>query len=123
MKKIVIATLYKFVSLPDCEVLQEQLLQVCVANQVKGSFLLAAEGINGTIAGSREGIDAVLAYLRSDERLADLTHQESFADEKFDVLLTPLVLIEVLSKSTEAYDRGLKFEHYQKPTGRHSPQG
>ncbi len=39
--------------------------------------------------------------------------EESFADEKFDVLLNPLVLIEVLSKSTEAYDRGLKFQHYQ----------
>ncbi len=39
--------------------------------------------------------------------------EESFADERFDVLLNPLVLIEVLSKSTEAYDRGLKFQPYQ----------
>jgi len=81
MKKIVIATLYKFISLPDYDALREPLLHVCLANKVRGSLLLATEGINGTIAGSREGIDAVLAYLRSDERLADLTHQESFADE------------------------------------------
>ncbi|MGB0386376.1 MAG: Uma2 family endonuclease [Ardenticatenaceae bacterium] len=39
--------------------------------------------------------------------------EESFADENFDVLLNPIVIIEVLSKSTEAYDRGRKFQHYQ----------
>lgn len=39
--------------------------------------------------------------------------EEEFADEEFDILLNPLVVIEVLSDSTEAYDRGKKFEHYQ----------
>jgi Uma2 family endonuclease len=39
--------------------------------------------------------------------------EETFADDERDVLLDPLVLIEVLSDSTEAYDRGKKFEHYQ----------
>ena len=38
--------------------------------------------------------------------------QEKFADDVFDILLNPLVIIEVLSDSTEAYDRGKKFEHY-----------
>ena len=38
---------------------------------------------------------------------------ESFEDDNSDVLLNPLVIIEVLSESTEAYDRGLKFFHYQ----------
>lgn len=38
---------------------------------------------------------------------------ESFGDDKNDVLLNPLLIIEVLSESTEAYDRGLKFFHYQ----------
>jgi UPF0176 protein len=41
-------------------------------HQVKGTLLLAKEGINGTIAGDRAGIDAVLHWLRSDLRLADL---------------------------------------------------
>lgn len=39
--------------------------------------------------------------------------EELFADKSFDVLLNPIVIIEVLSKSTEAYDRGRKFKHYQ----------
>lgn len=38
---------------------------------------------------------------------------EMFDDEYKDVLLNPLILIEILSDSTEAYDRGLKFFHYQ----------
>jgi Uma2 family endonuclease len=39
--------------------------------------------------------------------------EEEFADEEYDILLDPLVVIEVPSDSTEAYDRGKKFEHYQ----------
>ena len=39
--------------------------------------------------------------------------EERFVDEKQDTLLNPLVIVEVLSDSTEAYDRGRKFEHYQ----------
>jgi Uma2 family endonuclease len=39
--------------------------------------------------------------------------EERFADEEDDVLLNPVVIIEVLSDSTEAYDRGKKFENYQ----------
>jgi Uma2 family endonuclease len=39
--------------------------------------------------------------------------EERFADDHADVLLNPLVIVEILSPSTEAYDRGKKFEHYQ----------
>jgi UPF0176 protein len=50
-------------------------------NGVKGTLLLANEGINGTVAGSREGIDALLTWLKSDERLADISYKESFDAE------------------------------------------
>lgn len=75
---IIIAALYKFVTLDDYEALREPILQVCAEHEVKGTLLLAQEGINGTIAGSRAGVDAVLAYLRRDWRLQDLAHKESF---------------------------------------------
>ncbi|BFM15199.1 rhodanese-related sulfurtransferase [Maricurvus nonylphenolicus] len=78
MSQIVVAALYKFVSLPDYQELQEPLLAYCVEQGIKGTLLLAAEGINGTVAGSREGIDNLLAYLKADERLAELSHKESF---------------------------------------------
>lgn len=74
----VVAALYKFVSLPDFAEKQEPLLTYCLAQNIKGTILLASEGINGTIAGLRQNIDAVLAYLRCDPRLADLEHKESY---------------------------------------------
>jgi UPF0176 protein len=75
---VVVAALYKFVTLDDYHELREPLLQHCIDAGIKGSLLLAHEGINGTIAGSREGIDSVLAYLKRDARFADLDHKESF---------------------------------------------
>ena len=78
---IVVAALYKFVSLPDFREMRETLLDACVAAGAKGTLLLAEEGINGTIAGDRETIDRVLAYLKSDSRLADIDHKESL-DER-----------------------------------------
>lgn len=75
---IVIAAMYKFVALPDFEALREPLLDFCQANDIKGTLLLAKEGINGTVSGSRAGIDALLGYLRQDERLKDIEHKESY---------------------------------------------
>ena len=76
----VVATLYKFVKMPDFADKKDPLLSYCQSQGIKGTILLAAEGINGTIAGSRAGIDSVLAFLRSDPRLADLEHKESYTD-------------------------------------------
>ena len=81
MPRYLTAALYKFVELPDCAGLKPSLQAVCDANNVKGTLLLATEGINGTIAGLPSGVHAVLAHLRADARLADLTHKESWADE------------------------------------------
>ncbi len=78
---VVVAALYKFVTLNDFEALREPLRQTMVDNGVKGTLLLAKEGINGTVAGSREGIDALLAWLTADPRLSDIDHKESFCDE------------------------------------------
>ncbi|MFZ4761356.1 MAG: rhodanese-related sulfurtransferase [Alphaproteobacteria bacterium] len=72
-----VAAFYKFVDLPDYVEKRQPLLDFCKDHGVKGSILLAKEGVNGTIAGSEAGIKAVLAYLRSDVRLADLEHKES----------------------------------------------
>jgi UPF0176 protein len=81
MDSLVVAAVYKFVKLSDCAALREPLLARCDALGITGALLLAEEGINGTIAGTRSGIDQILAYLRSDPRLADLEHKESAADQ------------------------------------------
>ena len=78
---IVVAALYKFVTLKDFHALKAPVLAAMKAHGVKGTLLLAQEGINGTISGTRAGIDGFLAVLKSDERLADVDHKESFCDE------------------------------------------
>ena len=75
-----IAALYKFVALEDFEAMRSPLLARCQKHGVCGSLLLAKEGINGTIAGPRQGVEAVLAYLKSDTRLADLPAKFSTCD-------------------------------------------
>jgi UPF0176 protein len=75
----IVATFYKFVALPDFEEIQQPLLERCQAQEIKGTILLAKEGINGTIAGTRQGIDLILAYLRSHLTFSDLEYKESTA--------------------------------------------
>ena len=77
---IVIAALYHFASLPDFRECQEPLRARCKELGIRGTLLLAEEGINGTISGSRAGIDAILAFIRGDARLAGLEYKESFSD-------------------------------------------
>lgn len=79
MGTIVIAAFYKFVHLPDYREMRAPLLEVCTQHNLRGSILLAEEGVNGTLAGERADIDAVLACLRRDPRLHDMEHKESFA--------------------------------------------
>ena len=78
-KQYVVAALYKFVKLPDFAEQRAPLLRICVQNDVFGTLLLASEGINGTIAGPRSGIDAVLKHIRAIPGFSKLDHKESIA--------------------------------------------
>ncbi|MBD2624880.1 oxygen-dependent tRNA uridine(34) hydroxylase TrhO [Trichormus variabilis] len=95
-KIVVVAALYKFISLPDFAEIQEPLLSFCQEQGIKGTILLAPEGINGTIAGSRQAIDAVLNFLRGDTRFTDLEHKESYTEtppfERMKVRLKPEIV-------------------------------
>jgi UPF0176 protein len=72
MADFLVAALYRFVDFPDFAERREPLLELCQANEVKGTLLLAKEGINGTIAGPEAGVQEVLDHLRADARFADL---------------------------------------------------
>ena len=78
---IVVAALYKFVTLKDFSELRGPLLAAMKSHGVKGTLLLAEEGINGTISGKREAIDGFLTELKLDFRFTELDHKESFCDE------------------------------------------
>jgi UPF0176 protein len=81
MSEIVVAALYHFARLQGREELQTELQKLADSLGVKGSLLLAEEGINGTIAGPRFGIDQVLLRLRTVPGFETLEHKESPATE------------------------------------------
>ncbi|QIV94415.1 rhodanese-related sulfurtransferase [Allofrancisella frigidaquae] len=81
MEQIVVCAMYKFVTLENYKQMQKPILDVMVKNNVKGTLLLANEGINGTVAGTREGVTALLDYLKTDKRLEDIDYKESYHDK------------------------------------------
>ncbi len=81
MAEILVCAMYKFVTLENFEEMRQPLLDEMVKNGVKGTLLIANEGINGTVAGDKAGLDNLLAYLKSDARLADIDYKISYHEE------------------------------------------
>ncbi|MFT5887624.1 MAG: UPF0176 protein [Zhongshania sp.] len=115
MSSYVVAALYKFVSLPDFQELREPLLTVCREAGIKGTLLLAQEGLNGTIAGNRTSIDLVLTYLRADPRLADLSHKESFDSSQPFYRMKVKLKKEIVTMGVEGIDPNEVVGSYVKP--------
>jgi UPF0176 protein len=72
LMRVKIAAFYKFVGIGDTEVLQHDLREFCAGRDVRGTILIAREGINATVSGPDDAIDALLDKLRADERFAGL---------------------------------------------------
>lgn len=81
MKEIIIAAFYKFVSLDNYEIMRQPLLTQMQEIGIKGTIILAAEGINGSFAGTRDQMDLFYQFIRQDERLIDLKFKETFDKE------------------------------------------
>lgn len=81
MSNTVVCALYRFVTLDNYQEIQAPLLKIMQDNNIKGTLLLAQEGINGTVAGSRDEINTLIDWLKSDPRLNKLTTKESFTQE------------------------------------------
>ena len=78
----VIAALYKFVDLPDCRDWQPVIQALCEAGGVRGTLLLADEGINGTICARRDGMGRVLDWIEAEPRLDGLSLKFSAAPDQ-----------------------------------------
>lgn len=115
MADFLTAALYKFVELPDFAELQVPLLACCEANCVKGTLLLAPEGINGTIAGHDEGVYAVLAFLRRDPRMATLPHKEARAAHMPFYRMKVRLKREIVTMGVPDLHPALMAGHYVKP--------
>jgi len=75
-----VAALYRFASIKDRDAVQARLQAVCEAEQVRGTLLVAHEGLNGTIAGPEAGIETVLSTIRGLPGFADLEVKYAWAD-------------------------------------------
>jgi len=78
--QIVNISAYKFVSLDDIETLRPEMRARCEALDLKGTILLAPEGINMFLAGPREAIDGFMAWLHADARFTDIAPKESLSE-------------------------------------------
>jgi len=82
IQRFLVCALYKFVELDNFVALQKPLLDFMKQHDIKGTLLLAREGINGTVTGTQQAIDALLAWLNRDDRLAGIDYKLSFDDEQ-----------------------------------------
>lgn len=80
MTKTLVAAFYQFADLPDYATRQAGLTECAQDAGVLGTILLAREGVNGTIAGPRAGVDAVLTHIRSFPGCETLEWKEAFTE-------------------------------------------
>jgi len=115
MTECVITALYKFVTLDDYENLKDPLQDFCRSEDIKGTLLLAQEGINGTVAGTRTAIDALLGYFKKDDRLADVEYKQSFTEENPFYRMKVKLKREIVTLGVEGIDPNKEVGQYVKP--------
>lgn len=112
---ITVAALYHFTRFADCSALRAPLLRACVENGVKGTLLLAREGINGTIAGTEAGIGAVLAHIRALPGCADLEVKFSGAPALPFLRMKVRLKREIVTMGEPDIDPLARVGHYVEP--------
>ncbi len=112
---LTVAALYHFTRFPDPAALKPGLLEVCEAHGVRGALLLAPEGINGTIAGTREGIDAALAAIRALPGCEGLEWKESFAEAMPFGRMKVKLKREIVTMGVAGVDPRAAVGHYVRP--------
>ena len=112
---LIIAALYHFTRFDNPAALRGPLLDLCNAQGVRGSLLLAGEGVNGTIAGSRAGIDAVLAHLRALPGCAALEWKEAQSEAMPFGRMKVKLKREIVTMGVAGVDPRASVGHYVRP--------
>jgi UPF0176 protein len=110
-----VAALYHFVPVPHFAALRAPLQALCEENDVRGTLLLAHEGINGTVAGPPEGVRAVLSFLRRQPEFAALEHKESHAAEMPFLRMKVRLKKEIVTMGVEDIDPNRSVGTYVAP--------
>jgi UPF0176 protein len=112
---IAVAALYRFAPFGDCETLRDQLEKVCIENAIKGTLLLAPEGINGTIAGNPDNVAAVIASIRGLPGCERLSLKESRAETMPFYRLKVRIKREIVTMGLPSIDPLMDAGHYVAP--------
>ncbi|MDA7423258.1 oxygen-dependent tRNA uridine(34) hydroxylase TrhO [Thalassococcus lentus] len=110
-----VCALYHFTRFDDPAALQGPLLELCRAQKITGTLLLAHEGINGTIAGPSSGIDAVLAHIRSLPGCETLEWKLSSAKERPFIRMKVRLKREIVTMGQPDVDPKARVGHYVDP--------
>ena len=110
-----VCALYHFTRFDDPDALRGPLRTLCEANGITGTLLIAHEGINGTIAGPRAGIDAVLAHVRTLPGCADIEWKLSTATERPFARIKIRLKKEIVTMGQPDVDPLARVGHYVDP--------
>ena len=110
-----VAAFYRFVPFPDYADYRRPLLDVMLAAEVRGTVLLAEEGINGTIAGSRSGVERVLSFLQQAPRFKQLEIKQSEAAVNPFLRSKVKLKREIVTMGVAAVDGGQEAGTYVRP--------
>ena len=113
--RYLIAALYKFAPLDDFEAMRDPLKAFCQARDIRGSLLLASEGINGTVCGPEKGIRELLDHLRADVRLAGLEHKEAWSHRHVFKRIKVRLKQEIVRLAVDGIDPNEQVGTYVKP--------
>ena len=111
----IVCALYKFVTLENYTDMRQPLLDVMLQHDIKGTLLLANEGINGTVSGPRSGIDQLLAYLNTDPRINPVSTKESIHDNAPFYRTKVKLKKEIVTMGVEGIDPNRVVGTYVKP--------
>jgi len=110
-----IVTFYKFKRNKDLKHLREQILNQCLKLDLRGTILLAEEGINGTISGTDTAIKKILNYLGSDEMFGELECKYSYEDEVPFYRMKVKLKKEIITFGTDKADPNQRAGEYVEP--------
>ena len=116
MSKITVAAFYHFVTLDNFRQMKDRLHQAMLQYKIKGTLLLAKEGINGTVAGTQSDIDQLIDWIKSEPHLADLRYKVSFVDQMPFYRTRVKLKKEIVTMGVEGIDPNQVVGTYVKPS-------
>jgi len=115
MSKITVCAMYRFVDLPNYKELKTPLLDEMLALDIKGTLLLATEGLNGTVSGTSTAVEALLTWLRKVPGLEDIDYKLSFDEEQPFYRTKVKLKKEIVTMGVEGIDPKRVVGTYVKP--------